>query len=142
MAKLFTIEPDSRVKATGGGYYYVAITDDDGKPHSHGMRLKDRKKRYLYEHIAKMELHLGRYLDEKTEQVDHKDGDKSNNDISNLELTTRGPHQKDHANNRGNHFWKTSPANKKNTTKNKPHKKKTASIVEAAQRVVLRFLQS
>ena len=142
MAKLFHIEPDSRVKATGGGYYYVSIVDDDGKPDSsHGLKLSDRKKRYLYEHVAKMELHLGRYL-EKGEQVDHKDGDKSNNDMSNLELVTLGDHQRDHSNNRGNHFWNKSPANKKNTTKNKPQKKKTASIVEAAQRVILRFLQS
>jgi hypothetical protein len=139
MSKLFVIEPDSRVKATGGGYYYVAITNADGKPHPHGLKLKDRNKRYLYEHVAKMELHLGRYL-EKGEQVDHKDGDKSNNAMSNLELTTRGAHQKDHADNRGNHFWKTSPANKKNTTKNK--KQAASSLQEAAQRVVLSFLRS
>ena len=135
-SKLFTIEPDSRVKATGGGYYYVAIVDDDGKPHSHGLKLPDRKRRYLYEHVAKMELHLGRYL-EKGEQVDHKDGDKSNNAMSNLELTTRGPHQKDHADNRGNHFWKKSPRNKPGC-KNKA----ASSLQEAAQRVVLSFLRS
>jgi len=135
MSKLFHIEPDSRVKATGGGYYYISIVDDDGKPHSHGMLLKDRKKRYLYEHIAKMELHLGRYLDETKEQVDHKDGDKSNNAMSNLKLVLRGPHQRDHSNNRGNHFWETSPMNKPK------RKKKAASISrEAAQRVVLLYL--
>jgi hypothetical protein len=85
-----------------------------------------------------MENKLGRPLsDEEFEQVDHKDKDKSNNSPSNLELNLRGPHQKSHTE-RGNHFWKTSPANKKNTTKNR---KKAASIIEAAQRVVLRFLQ-
>jgi hypothetical protein len=141
MSKLFCIEPDSRVKATGGGYYYVAITDDKGNPHPHGMKLPDRKKRYLYEHIAKMELHLGRYLDEKTEQVDHKDKDKSNNSISNLELTTLGKHQRDHVG-RGNHFWTDSSANKKNTTTNKAKKKKKAPSKEAAQRVVLKFLHT
>jgi hypothetical protein len=135
MNKLFVIEPDSRVKATGGGYYYVAITDENGNPDKHGMLLKDRKKRYLYEHIAKMELHLGRYLDETKEQVDHKDGNKANNNISNLKLTTRGPHQRDHSNNRGNHFWETSPMNK-------PKRKKKAVAIsrEAAQRVVLLYL--
>lgn len=116
---LYVIEKDSRVKATGGGYYYVAITDENGKPCSnHGMKLGDRNKRYIYEHVAKMELHLGRYL-EKGEQVDHKDGDKSNNKMSNLILRNLGPHQKSHAE-RGNHFWKTSPMNK-------PKKKKKAS---------------
>jgi hypothetical protein len=35
-----------------------------------------------------MEQHLGRYL-EKYETVHHKDGDRLNNDISNLELWTK-----------------------------------------------------
>jgi hypothetical protein len=135
MSKLFVIEPNSRVKATGGGYYYIAITDEDGKPDTkHGMKLKDRNKRYLYEHVAKMELHLGRYL-KKNEQVDHRDGNKANNDFSNLKLSILGDHQRDHSNNRGNHFWETSPMNK-------PKRKKKAAPIsrEAAQRVVLLYL--
>lgn len=129
--KLFKIVPDSRVKATGGGYYYVAIEDDEGHPHSHGMKLPDRNKRYIYEHIAKMELHLGRYLN-KTEQVDHRDCDKSNNDMSNLKLVEQGSHQKDHVDNRGNHFWKTSPLNK-------PKRKKKASE-ELVHEILLGYL--
>lgn len=105
---LFKILPGTRVKASGNGYYYVC-TDP---PHPQGLVLKDRNKKYIYEHIAQMELKLGRYLDLSIEQVDHKDEDKSNNDPSNLVLTTRGPHQKDHVD-RGNHFWTKSPMNKK-----------------------------
>ncbi len=78
-----------------------------------------------------MERELGRYL-KPEEQVDHKDGDKTNNSPSNLELVKRGPHQKDHTN-RGNHFWKKSP-------RNKPRKKKASS--GAVLRVIQRFLAS
>jgi hypothetical protein len=121
--KIFEIDENSKVKATKGGYYYCTTTP----PHPHGEK---RKKKYIYLHRAVMEQSLGRYLDPE-EQVDHKDGDKSNNDISNLVLKKRGPHQRDHAHN-GNHFWKKSP-------RNKP-KNKTASIREAALRVVYQYL--
>lgn len=67
--------------------------------------VKSYKKRYVpdhpyamrcgcvYEHRLVMEELLGRYL-MPTEQVHHKDEDKSNNDPSNLELC---PTQKDHS---------------------------------------------
>lgn len=45
--------------------------------------------RYVPAHILAMEKHLGRYLDSSVESVHHIDGDKSNNDISNLQLRTR-----------------------------------------------------
>ena len=45
--------------------------------------------KYVPEHILVMEESLGRYLDTKTESVHHIDGDKSNNDIGNLQLRTR-----------------------------------------------------
>jgi hypothetical protein len=102
------INYDDVVKANDLGYLYVTTTPD----HPYGEKRKDRKKRYIYLHRAVMEKHLGRYLD-RTEQVDHKDKDKTNNDISNLELKKLGPHQKDHVDS-GNHFWKTSPRTKKN----------------------------
>lgn len=99
---------DDVVKAGKQGYYYVTTTP----PHPYGEKRRDRKRKYIYLHRAVMENHLGRYL-KPTEQVDHKDGDKANNNISNLELTERGPHQRDHTH-RGNHFWKTSPRTKPN----------------------------
>jgi len=57
-----------------------------------------------------MENELGRYL-EDGEEVDHKDGDVTNNDPSNLRLRNVGEHQREHANN-GNSFWEKSPMNK------------------------------
>jgi len=124
--KLFEIDPDSIVKATKGGYYYCTTTPE----HPYGEKRKDRKKKYIYLHRARMEQQLGRYL-KPHEQVDHKDGDKTHNDPSNLVLKERGPHQRDHAEN-GNHFWEKSP-------KNKP-KKKNASLLRTAQSVLLRYL--
>jgi len=122
--RLFKIDPGSTVKATRGGYYYCTTTP----PHPHGEKRGDRKKKYVYLHRAKMEQHLGRYL-KKNEQVDHKDGNKANNDLSNLVLKKRGPHQRDHALN-GNKFWKHSP-------RTKPRKKKASQVM----RVILSFLK-
>jgi|SRR6056297_3289924 len=102
------INYDDVVKANNLGYLYVTTTPE----HPFGEKRKDRKKRYVYLHRAVMEQHLGRYL-EPEEQVDHKDKNKKNNDISNLELKERGSHQRDHAHS-GNHFWKSSPRTKKN----------------------------
>lgn len=131
MGQLHKIVPGSIVKATKGGYYYCT-TDPE---HPYGEKRSDRKKKYVYLHRALMEIKLGRYLKDE-EQVDHKDGDKSNNEPSNLVLVTRGPHQKDHVD-RGNHFWKKSPRNK---PKNKSKKKKAS--VEMINRVLMRFLES
>jgi hypothetical protein len=122
----FKILPDSIVKATKGGYYYCQT--DPVHPNSESR--SDRKARYIYLHRVTMENHLGRLIDPKTEQVDHKDKDKSNNNISNLKLVNKGEHQKDHVS-RGNHFWKKSP-------KNKPRKKKASC--EMVQRVLLNYL--
>jgi hypothetical protein len=117
---LFKIVPGSIVDASGNGYKYC-VTDP---PHPHGMELKDRKLKYIYHHVALMELKLGRYL-RKDEEVHHKDGNQANNALSNLELfKKKGEHQKEHALT-DNPFWKKSP-------ENKPDKK-------AALRVVTRF---
>jgi hypothetical protein len=51
--------------------------------------------RKIDEHRYIMEQHLGRRL-ESWEVVHHKDGDKFNNDLSNLELMTREEHSREH----------------------------------------------
>lgn len=50
----------------------------------------------VYEHQLVMEKHIGRYI-QKGEVVHHIDGNKSNNDISNLLLLTNSDHAKLHA---------------------------------------------
>lgn len=57
------------------------------KPEHHSSRKKPPDRGYVWEHRYIMELHLGRAL-EKTEVIHHLDGNKSNNDISNLLLCT------------------------------------------------------
>lgn len=51
---------------------------------------------YVYEHRYVMEQHLGRKLS-RNEIVHHKDRNRSNNDISNLELMSISEHGKRHA---------------------------------------------
>lgn len=111
------------VKANGLGYMYWTEPPPD---HPYAMPMKDRNKKYLYLHVARMENKLGRFLDPKTEQVHHKNGNKKDNSPGNLEVALLGEHQRDHANN-GNSFWENSSANKKGTKKNKPKKSKKAS---------------
>ena len=50
---------------------------------------------YVREHILVMEKMIGRHLD-KNECVHHKDENRQNNDISNLQLMTRAEHMKYH----------------------------------------------
>lgn len=98
--KLFKIDPDSEVKASGNGYIYVTTT-----PNHPGKRISDHKKTYVYKHVALMELSLGRYLKEG-EEVHHKDENPANNTLSNLELRLSEGHAKHHK------FWKKSPRTK------------------------------
>jgi len=67
------------------GYILVWVDEND---FFSSMR---RSNGYIYEHRLVMAKHLGRSL-QKWEHVHHKDGDKHNNDIDNLELTTSGAH--------------------------------------------------
>jgi hypothetical protein len=61
--------------------------------------LGDKKGRVWY-HRHVMSIHLGRWLTPQ-ELVHHVDEDRQNNDLSNLEVTTRSEHGKTHAEERG-----------------------------------------
>src|SRR5690554_1665051 len=54
------------------------------------------KSGYIFEHRLVMSQHLGRPL-RSDEHVHHKDGNKLNNDISNLEIITLEEHSRLHA---------------------------------------------
>ena len=76
------------------GYYLVWIPEDH--PYSIMRRRNGRMGDYrVFEHRLVMAMHVGRPLKEN-EVVHHRDGNKLNNDISNLELTTPGKHIVDH----------------------------------------------
>lgn len=60
------------------------------------MAIRIDKHKYQLLHRYIMEQHLGRKLD-KSEAVHHIDGNKKNNDLSNLELRDRGEHAREHA---------------------------------------------
>jgi len=51
---------------------------------------------YVYEHRLVVEQAIGRFL-QTEEEVHHKDGNKSNNVLDNLEVMTKGEHMKLHA---------------------------------------------
>ena len=104
------------LQKTKGGYQYVE-TDPISPSAEHP---PDRAPR-VYLHTVLMENKLHRHL-KSDEEVHHKDGDSSNNDISNLELTTHSGHQEDHANKRK--FWKKSP-------RNKPGRKAVLHVIDA-----------
>lgn len=114
------IDWDSVIDASSNGYKYctVIFDDDPDKGHPYGEVRGDRDKKYVYLHRAILEKKLGRYL-LPSEQADHEDGNKKNNKPSNIILKDLGEHQKDHALNRGNHFWKKSPMNKKKRKRKK-----------------------
>lgn len=69
------------------GYVSVYV----GGTHSHSIGYSGR----VREHVMVMENHLGRHL-EKGEVVHHLDGNKTNNDISNLDLCTVAEHNQCH----------------------------------------------
>lgn len=54
-----------------------------------------RRNGYVLEHVMVMELSIGRRI-RASECVHHKDGNRQNNDLSNLELLNRGQHSRMH----------------------------------------------
>lgn len=107
MKKLYEIDPDSEVIASGNGYIFVTTTPDHP-----GKKMKDHLKTYVYKHVVVMENHLGRNIDPDKEEVHHKNENVTDNRLSNLELRSRSDHSRDHA--KEHKFWKGSPRNKPN----------------------------
>lgn len=60
------------------------------------VHVPDHPKKYVLEHRIVMENHLGRLLN-SNEVVHHKDGNKKNNDISNLEVMDKKEHNRLHS---------------------------------------------
>ena len=75
---------------TQGGYVMIQIQSDD--PFYEMAQIKTTECRYALEHRLVMARHLGRVLSDH-ETVHHKDGDRQNNDLSNLQLR-QGKHGK------------------------------------------------
>lgn len=71
-----------------GGYRYIL---DKSHPNGH--------RGYVYEHRIVVERKIGRYLD-KSEIVHHKNGNKLDNRIDNLEIISRSDHASMHMKNR------------------------------------------
>lgn len=70
-----------------GEYNYAVVP---GHPHA-------TKNGYVLEHRVIMENHIGRLLSPSDEVVHHKDENKKNNNLSNLEIWSRSEHSKHHA---------------------------------------------
>jgi len=65
------------------------------------------KRNYIFEHQLVMEKFLGRYL-KSEERIHHKDHDRQNNKIENLQLTNNVDHGKLHQP-KGSKFGKNKP---------------------------------
>ena len=92
------------------GYKMILCPDQS---HPYGV-MKGGNKKYIREHRYIMEQHIGRYLTPK-EIIHHKDGNISNNDISNLFITTFSEHSRKHK----QEYWdKTKCKGDKDDTKN------------------------
>lgn len=77
--------------AAGEGQTFGPYQSKSGRPF---MILIDEEgnRRTLSKARWVMEQHLGRQLDPETETIDHRDGNKANDEISNLQLLPRSEH--------------------------------------------------
>lgn len=72
------------------------LTDRDGYVRTYAPAHPwPRANGYVLEHVRVMELHIGRRIT-RWETVHHKDHDRQNNDLVNLELIARGEHSRLH----------------------------------------------
>lgn len=76
---------------------YVALRVPPEHPHAWGAHPTVK---YAYEHIIVMEAHLGRALGDD-EIVHHRNEDKRDNSIDNLEVLTVAAHMREHSERRG-----------------------------------------
>ncbi len=77
-------KPIGAKRSDGHGYILVKIAEGKGF------------KNWRQEHVHTIEKDIGRILDLKKECVHHVDGNKENNNIENLYLTTQSSHKKLH----------------------------------------------
>lgn len=78
-------------RQTNSGYLMVRVYPDDP---FYPMATAEG---YVMEHRLVMAEHIGRcLLPSPTEEVHHKDGDRLNNELANLELTSKGAHTRAH----------------------------------------------
>jgi len=106
----FEIKKATRIKSRWGGFFYRRDYSGKNNPKWRGGATIDGKGRvyvyrpshphankwgYVYRYRAKMEKKLGRLL-RSNEVIHHKDGNCSNDRLSNLELMTFSKHAKVH----------------------------------------------